>query len=132
MHTNMPAGNQQNFAEISSPPLSPSSRIVSLDVLRGIAVLAALLVSIWIFGGFSDEQQKQLILQSKGWNFRGFAAIDLLLNGKMRALIALVFGASMILFLNRKKQAGMKAVGDVSINRQLWLIVVGLINFVVL
>ena len=65
-----------------------SMRIQSLDVLRGIAVLAALIVSIWVFGGFSDEQQKQLLLQSKGWNYRVFGAIELLFNGKMRALIA--------------------------------------------
>ena len=109
-----------------------SMRIQSLDVLRGIAVLAALIVSIWVFGGFSDEQQKQLLLQSKGWNYRVFGAIELLFNGKMRALIALVFGAAMILFLTKQKEEGKEPSGDVFIKRQLWLIVLGLVNAVLL
>ena len=98
MITNMPAGNEPYSADLLQPT-SSHTRIFSLDVLRGVAVLAALIVSIWVFGGFSNEQQKQLLLQPKGWNYRVFASIELLLNGKMRALIALVFGASMILFL---------------------------------
>ena len=109
-----------------------SMRIQSLDVLRGIAVLAALIVSIWVFGGFSDEQQKQLLLQSKGWNYRVFGAIELLFNGKMRALIALVFGAAMLLFLTKQKEEGKEPPGDVFIKRQLWLILFGLVNAVLL
>src|SRR6185436_20904231 len=75
---------------LSTKSLSISPRIHSLDVLRGIAVLAALFVSIWVFGGFGGEQQKELLLRSKGWNYRVFGAIELLFNGKMRGLIALV------------------------------------------
>ena len=87
--------------DISFTPSNSLKRIESLDVLRGIAVTGALLVSIWIFGGFSSQQQNQLLLQSKGWNYRIFGAIELLINGKMRALIALVFGAAMILFFKK-------------------------------
>ncbi len=128
----MPVGDQQHTADLSSKPVSLPSRILSLDVLRGIAVLAALIVSIWVFGGFSDQQQKQLLLQSKGWNYRVFGAIELLFNGKMRALIALVFGAAMILFLTKQADAGRQPAGDVFIKRQLWLIVLGLVNAVLL
>jgi hypothetical protein len=49
-----------------SKPLEFSSRIFSLDVLRGIAVLAALFVSIWMFGGFSTNKQNSLLFESKG------------------------------------------------------------------
>lgn len=127
----MPAGDQQHTADLSKPILLPS-RILSLDVLRGIAVLAALIVSIWVFGGFSDQQQKQLLLKSEGWNYRVFGAIELLFNGKMRALIALVFGAAMILFLTKQKEEGKEPSGDMFIKRQLWLILFGLVNAVLL
>ena len=96
------AEQQQNISE----PATVKMRIESLDVLRGIAVLAALFVSIWIFGGFSNQQQNQLLLQSKGWNFRVFAVVELLFDGKMRALISLVFGAAMILFLAKENAPG--------------------------
>ena len=129
MITNTPAGGQQHDISFSLPILS--NRIQSLDVLRGIAVLGALVVSIWVFGGFSSQQQNQLLLTSKGWNYRVFGAIELLLTGKMRALIALVFGAAMILFFSKKAQPGSPPAGDVFIKRQLWLILFGLVNALV-
>ena len=50
----------------------------------------------------------------------------------MRALIALVFGAAMILFLAKKTEAGMPTAADIFIKRQLWLIILGLVNAVLL
>ena len=120
------------FTPVSSTPVAVSNRIQSLDILRGIAVLLALLVSVWVFGGFTDQQQKQLLLQSKGFNYRVFGTVELLINGKMRALIALVFGAAMVLFLARETQAGRQPSEDIFIKRQLWLIIFGLFNALLL
>jgi uncharacterized protein len=129
MTTTTSSAEQQQSISNSA---APSMRILSLDVLRGIAVLCALLVSIWVFGGFSTQQQNQLILGSKGWNYRVFAAIELLLDGKMRALIALIFGASMILFLYKEKSSVVPSQADTFIKRQLWLIIFGLVNALLL
>lgn len=129
MNENSPAA-QPLPAGVTTPSLS--DRIPSLDVLRGLAVLAALLVSVWVFGGFTDNSQKALLVQSKGWNYRVFGAVELLVNGKMRALIALVFGAAMVLFLTRETPPGKQPAGDVFIKRQLWLISFGVFNGVVL
>src|SRR6187551_3287846 len=79
----------------------PGNRIHSLDVIRGIAVLGALFASIWIFGGFSRNMQTNLLLHPSGGNYRLFATISLLFVGKMRALIAIVFGAGMVIFLTK-------------------------------
>ncbi len=132
MISTTPVGEQQAAADLSINPDSFNNRIHSLDVLRGIAVLGALIVSIWVFGGFSSQQQNQLLLQSKGWNYRLFGAIELFFDGKMRALIALVFGAAMMLFLTKKREAGSTTTADVFIKRQLWLILLGLVNAVLL
>jgi len=132
MTPSTPAGEQQPVANHFLKPDSFYNRIQSLDVLRGIAVLGALIVSVWVFGGFSDQQQNSLLLQSKGWKYRLFGTIELLFNGKMRALIALVFGAAMILFLAKKNEAGMPTATDVFVKRQLWLIILGLVNAVLL
>ena len=109
-------------------PLSLSLRIPALDVLRGIAVLGALLVSIWLFGGFSANQQNGLLIKSKGFDYRLFGTVDILFNGKMRALIAIVFGAGMLLFFAKENQRNQLRSGDLFIRRQLWLVFFGLIN----
>ena len=113
---------------ISPIPSAIPKRIQSLDTLRGIAVLGALFVSIWFFGGFSTNQQNGLLLQSKGGNYRLWGAVDLLFNGKMRALISLVFGAAMVLFLSRKNASNEGTNDDLFIKRQMWLMAFGLIN----
>ncbi len=109
-------------------PLSLSLRIPSLDVLRGIAVLGVLVVSIWIFGGFSTNQQNGLLLRSKGLDYRLFGTVDILFNGKMRALIAIVFGAGMLLFFAKENQKNQLRSGDLFMRRQLWLLFFGLVN----
>jgi len=116
----------------SSKQLDFSPRIFSLDVLRGIAVLAALFVSIWLFGGFSTNKQNGLLLESKGFDYRLYGAMNLLLEGKMRALIALVFGAGMLLFLTKDNVKGAVSNNDFFMRRQLWLIILGIINGILL
>lgn len=111
--------------------LTLSPRIPSLDVLRGIAVLGLLFISIWLFGGFSTNQQNGLLLKSKGFDYRLFGTVDILFNGKMRALIAIVFGAGMLLFFAKENQKNQLRSGDLFIRRQLWLIFFGLINALV-
>ena len=103
-------------------------RIQSLDVLRGIAVLFAMFISVWFFGGFSQNAQNGLLLSSKGFDYRLFGTVDLLLDGKMRALIALVFGAGMLLYLSKDNQKGALPTHDLFIRRQMWLGVFGVIN----
>jgi uncharacterized protein len=129
----IPSHGQQPAISGSSSPQSPlfSPRIPSLDVLRGIAILGALFVSIWIFGGFSSNQQTGLLLRSKGLNYRLFGTVDLLLEGKMKALIAIVFGAGMVLFMSKENQKGQLSTADLFIRRQFWLMLFGLINAIV-
>jgi uncharacterized protein len=106
---------------------SLSPRIASLDVIRGAGILGALFVSIWIFGGFTINQQNGLLLKSKGFDYRLFGTVDLLLTGKMKALVAIAFGAGMILFLSKENQPS-QARADLFIRRQMWLLLLGLIN----
>lgn len=110
------------------PSLSP--RIPSLDVLRGLAILGALFAAIWVFGGFSEQQQYTALMQQKGAARPVYTVVQFLFDGKMLALISLVFGASMVLFLSKETELGRQPAGDVFIKRQLWLIVFGIVNAV--
>jgi uncharacterized protein len=114
--------------EPSTKQILFTPRIQSLDVLRGIAVLFALFISIWAFGGFSQNDQNGLLLSSKGFDYRLFGTIDLLFDGKMRALIAIVFGAGMLLFLSKDNRKDEPSTHDLFIRRHMWLILFGIIN----
>ena len=108
------------------------SRVFSLDVLRGIALLGILIISIWRFGGFSGNEQTQLRAVHRGGNDQLFAAVSILFEGKMRALFSLVFGAGIILFMSRARHPSDLPAPDLFIRRQMWLIAFGIFNAVVL
>jgi len=125
----VPNQSQPSTQSAYLPAQSP--RLASLDVIRGIAILGALFVSIWIFGGFTANEQTGLLQRSKGLNYRLFGAMDLLIEGKMRALIAIVFGAGMILFMSKESLKGHVSTADLFMRRQFWLMLFGLINAIV-
>ncbi len=118
----------------SSPPSAAvpqqdTARIPSLDILRGIAVIGILVISIWEFGGFTTNQQLFYQNGTHGGNYTLMTIVSVIFEGKMRALLALVFGAGIILFLRKKEQQPvLLPPGDAYIRKMLWLIGFGLVN----
>ncbi|HSF44838.1 MAG TPA: DUF418 domain-containing protein [Chitinophagaceae bacterium] len=116
-----------------SPNYEPSlSRIQSLDILKGIAVLLGMLVSIYYWGGFSDGMQNALIGNPTGTRYRVFAAISLLLQSKMTALISLAFGAGIVLYFVRPHIGSSMSNNDLYVRRNMWLILFGIFNAIIL
>jgi uncharacterized protein len=109
-----------------------NSRIFSLDVIRGIALLGILLISIWEFGGFSINQQTGIRISTKANNHSLLVSMLFLFEGKMRALFSLVFGAGMMLYMNKPNRLMLPTTQELYIRRQMWLIAFGLINAIVL
>ncbi|MGE3690249.1 MAG: DUF418 domain-containing protein [Novosphingobium sp.] len=104
-------------------------RIRSLDLIRGVAVLGILAVNI---AGFSGPAVSTLSPNFPGAGTAAdawaFAAVFLLIEGKMRALFSILFGASMLLFIERRDATG--AFGDLLQLRRLgWLALFGLAHF---
>lgn len=117
--------------EGSNPsPLVQSERIIILDSLRGIAILGILLMNIPGFG-LPYIQAFDLTIKNEltGWNFRSWLFIDGLVEGSMRGLFSMLFGAGMILFISRlaKKQEGL-ITAEIYFRRQIWLLIFGLVN----
>jgi uncharacterized protein len=109
-----------------------SSRIFSLDVLRGIALLGILVVSIWEFGGFTPNKQTFFRTGMHGGNYNLLSFVTIVFEGKMRALFSIVFGAGIILFLSKKESSSKYSVTDLYVRRMLWLMLFGIFNAVVL
>ncbi|MBL7865833.1 MAG: DUF418 domain-containing protein [Cyclobacteriaceae bacterium] len=107
-------------------PVSQSSRIIALDVLRGVALLGILLMNI---PGFSMAEYSTEAFKSNpnDLNFWVRGVVNTVFEGKMRALFSAIFGAGIILFTINKERGGESATA-LFYRRMAWLVVFGLIH----
>ena len=104
----------------------------SLDVLRGFALFGVLVISIWEFGGFTNNEQLVYHHGTHGGNYKLMTVVSLLFEGKMLSLLALVFGAGVLLFLQKKEHPVAIGSADAHIRRMMWLIAFGVFNAFIL
>lgn len=110
-------------------PTKKISRINSLDVIRGIALLGILLMNIngmGLSGAYSDPT---VAGGSTGLNLWVWIINNMFFEGTMRGLFTLLFGAGVILLTSRleKNGAGI-TTADIYYRRILWLLLFGVIN----
>lgn len=103
-------------------------RIAALDLVRGIAVLGILTINIASFAGGSSAVLSPDVLGRTGpADHLVFAANMVLFEGKMRGLFTLLFGASMLLFVERRDAAESDG-GHWQLRRLGWLFLIGYLH----
>ncbi|HYG29122.1 MAG TPA: DUF418 domain-containing protein [Allosphingosinicella sp.] len=111
-------------AVTAAPP-----RIQTLDTVRGIAVMGILAMNIVAFAMPFQAYMNPLAYGTESaadlasWAFN-FVFID----GKMRGLFSFLFGASMLLVIERAEASG-RSPARIHYARMLWLLVFGLLHF---
>jgi uncharacterized protein len=109
-------------------PTDPGGRIISLDLLRGIAVLGILIMNIQSFSMpgvayINPTTYGDLTGLNKGvWIFSHIIA-----NGKFMAIFSILFGAGIQLFTNNAETRE-KNSAALHYRRMGWLLVIGLIH----
>ena len=113
-------------------PVSGKARIQSIDTLRGLVLLGILIINILAFaqpfGAMADPQVDGAV---GGVDFALFAGSEIFVEGGMRAVFSMLFGAGLLIFMN-KPGAGPVEVRSLYYRRTGWLIVFGLFNAYVL
>ncbi len=110
-------------------PTSERERIFALDVLRGIAVLGILWMNIIGFGLPNAYLNPANAGGTEGADFAVWVASSLFLEGTMRGLFTLLFGAGVVLYASRLEAAGLGLrSADYYFRRTIWLVVFGLVN----
>jgi len=110
-------------------PAEAADRILTLDIVRGVAVMGILAMNIVAFAMPFASYMNPVAFGLEGpadiasWAF-SFVFID----GKMRGLFSFLFGASTLLVIERAEASGRSPVA-VHFSRMLWLLVFGLIHF---
>lgn len=112
--------------------LTDPSRLRSLDLIRGVAVLGILAVNVLSFAGpGSAAYSPDVPAPGSAADHWAFAFTFVFFEGKMRALFSILFGASLLLFIDRREAAGTAGAG-LQVRRLLWLALFGLLHFALL
>lgn len=115
-------------------PVSKAERVQSLDVLRGVAVLGILMMNITAFGLVRQAYDNPLVEGgAEGLNLLAYKIINVGFEGTMRGIFSLLFGASIVLLIERMEQAGAGVMAaDVHFRRMLWMMVFGIVHWTLL
>ncbi len=125
--------------ELAGPvegPVARGERLVALDVLRGVALLGILTVNVEDFAGpesLHDVPMGLARVAFVGWHAHLDLAILtlkwLFVEGEMRAMFAMLFGAGAVLLTERIERRGQPArAADIFLRRNMWLALFGLIH----
>ena len=109
-----------------------TTRISALDLIRGVAVLGILAINVANFAAPSSATFSP-DLPHPGtaglWaNHTAYLATLILFEGKMRALFSVLFGASLLLFVERADAAGRDGA-RLQARRLAWLLLFGYLHF---
>jgi len=109
-----------------------SDRIASLDLIRGVAVLGILAVNIAGFAAPSlSAYSPNVPRPGSSLDHAAYAAMLVVFEGKMRALFSILFGASLLLFVDRNEAAGEDGQ-SLQLRRLGWLALFGYLHFLLL
>ncbi len=108
---------------------APANRIPAIDVLRGCAVMGILWMNITAFALPSAAYMDPAAAGSPGIGDIAFWLTSLVLvDGKMRGLFSLLFGASMLLLIDKAEMAGRDGQ-RAQLVRAAWLFGFGFVHY---
>jgi uncharacterized protein len=107
----------------------PPPRIATLDIVRGVAVMGILAMNIVAFAMPFQAYMNPLAYGAESAaDIASWAFNFVLIDGKMRGLFSFLFGASMLLVIERAEASG-RSPAAIHYSRMIWLLVFGLIHY---
>lgn len=121
--------NQTENASIEKKPkpVAPATRIIDLDILRGVALFGILIVNLYLFAN-----PVAIVVASPGpwtewYNQAALFFTRLFFEGKFITMFSFLFGLGFYIFTERLKQKGVP-VKRVFFRRMILLLLIGLIH----
>jgi uncharacterized protein len=122
---------QANLSTASQPasPVSERERILSLDLLRGFAVLGILVMNIQAFAEiFAAYENPTAYPHSlEGADYWVWLVSHLLADEKMMAIFCMLYGAGLVLLTSRIEARGRRP-WPIFLRRSFWLLIFGLMH----
>ncbi len=112
-------------------PVQQAERLISLDIIRGVALFGILLMNITAFGLPNAYSNPTIYGGAQGADLWAWWIITMFFEGTQRGLFSLLFGAGVILLTSRLEARGGESA-DIYFRRNLWLVVFGVVHGFVL
>lgn len=120
------APNAEERGDDGPKPTDPDDRIVSLDALRGFALLGILVINMWYFSmPVAGAVHPPTFGDFSGINYVAWLVAHVFFEMKFVTLFTLMFGAGIVLFTQSKERKGQPAL-RLHYRRTFWLLVIGL------
>ena len=111
-----------------SQPVSGKERIVSIDVLRGVAVLGILLMNIVAFSMVTAAYESPSVYDDlAGADWWTWLILHYVADTKFMSIFSILFGAGVCIFMERA-QAKNHSQWKLQASRMGWLLVIGLLH----
>lgn len=128
MSTDDPAGSPLPNNDNGLSPIAANERFVSIDVLRGVAVLGILVMNIYAFAMPLVAYSNPLALGgTEPHNLGTWFFTHILFDQKFLSIFAMLFGAGLVVMSTRAQSRGTK-FGRIFYRRQFWLMLIGAIH----
>lgn len=115
--------------QLNIRPTIKAERILSLDIIRGIALFGILLMNIVGFGLYKAYYDPTNSGGATGWDLKVWWINSMFFEGTFRGLFSMLFGAGIVLFNSRSVNGQPSVeVTDAYFRRTLWLLVFGVIH----
>lgn len=118
-------GGQATRIAMDDLAASPARRIFAMDGLRGLALIGIVAINVIGFGLPDAAYYNPLALGGDAADLLAWAAGFILIDGKMRNLFSLLFGAGLLIAARRADAAGRDGQ-DAHMRRMGWLALFGL------
>jgi len=122
------ADSQEPQLPAAAGPVKGDERIVSLDALRGVAILGILVMNIYAFAMPFIAYSNPLIMGgTEAHNLGTWFFTHILFDQKFLSIFAMLFGAGLVLMTGRAEARGAR-YGRIFYRRQFWLLVLGAVH----
>ncbi len=115
-------------AQSGASPIASSERFYSMDMLRGIAVLGILVMNIYAFAmPFAAYNNPLVMGGTDALNLGTWFFTHIIFDQKFLAIFSMLYGAGMIMMLDRAVARGAKG-GRIFYRRSFWLLLFGMVH----
>lgn len=113
----------ENFLQVKK-----KKRILTLDVIRGIAILGILIMNIQSFSIVGYTYRNPTVYGDlTGINLLAWLFADIFARGKFVKIFSMLFGAGVLLITNKAEEQG-TSPAFIHFSRNFWLLIFGIIH----